>query len=101
MNTINPPYLFSISHHPSPNILVAHIENGRILFMQEMLKDIMQKYGINIPPSERENYEGRSIVYLQDDDNKLFEKAFRAIYYPLHMPKDEYQWSHTTPPSSG
>lgn len=88
-----PPYLISIGHNQFPNVLVAHIENGRVIYMQELLKKTMQNYGVEIPPNERKNYEDKVIVYLSGDEDKLFERAFRNIYYTLHMSKDEYKWS--------
>lgn len=94
MDALNRPYLVSIG---SQDLLVAHIENGQVYFMEERLKEIMKNYGIQIPSSEIKNFEGKSVIYLKEDGNQLFEKAFRSIYYHLHMPKDEYQWRHEQP----
>lgn len=91
METFNRSYLVQIREHQ----LVAHIEDGEVLYMQDRLKAIMQKYGIQIPPGERKKYEGKSIVYLQGSKDSLFEKAFRDIYFQLHMPKNEYEWVST------
>ena len=77
---------------------IAHIEDGTIIFMEERLKRVMQKYGIQIPPAQREDFEGKSVVYLQDSgENRLFERAFRKVYFHLHMPKDVYIWKDEDP----
>lgn len=75
-----------------PNYLVAEFQENKLVFMEKTLRKIMENIGIQIPPSERVNYEMRTIVALNSENNDLFEKAFRNIYYRYHMPKDEYKW---------
>ena len=72
--------------------LIVHFEKGKLVFMLPRFKIIMQANGIKIPPSERKNYEDRTVVWLENGSDSLFEKAFRNIYFELHMPKDEYKW---------
>lgn len=72
--------------------LIVHFEKGKLVFMMPRLKSIMLTIGIQIPPPERKNYEGRTVVRLENGSDSLFEKAFRNIYFKLHMPKDEYKW---------
>jgi len=86
------PYLVHFSEVDPKQTLIAHIEGGKVFFMQERLQKIMQNYGINIPPNERKDYGGESIVYLKNEGDDVFETAFRQIYYKLHLPKNEYQW---------
>lgn len=83
-----PPYLVCVDGDRVTEIV--HIEDGAIIFMEERLKNIMQKYGIQIPPGQRKDFEGKSVVYLQD---RLFERAFREVYFHLQMPKDLYVWN--------
>src|SRR5262249_6314486 len=71
---------------------VAQFDNGKVIFMQPRLRKIMETNGIHIPPNERKDYGNIDIIWLKDNGDLFFEKAFRSIYYRLHMPKDEYIW---------
>lgn len=72
--------------------LFLSFENGKFTCYNSLFKKVMENQGIQIPPSFASTFNGSRKIYPTEE--ALFEKAFREIYFPLHMPKNEYYWSN-------
>ena len=70
--------------------LCAKFEDGQFDCKDPILRNAMVNLGIQIPPDSRPDYEFKAVVY--HSDGALFEKAFKNVYYHLHMKKNIYHW---------
>lgn len=94
-NNDRPTTLVVIDKETKKETIFASFTPESIKFAREQFQKNMETIGVQIPPQQRKDFQSRSVVYLNNKDpekRKLFERAFREIYYPLHLPKDEYQW---------
>ncbi len=69
--------------------VVVEFVNGKVQFTDWFLEIEMKKNGIYIPPSMKQDFDGKEIVYMGDP---VFERAFIDVYYPLCIANSLYQW---------
>jgi len=69
--------------------VVVEFVNGKVQFTDWFLEIEMKKNGIYIPPSIKQHFYGKEIVYIGDP---IFERAFIEVYYPLCIANSLYQW---------
>lgn len=71
------------------NAEFMHIHSGELAqFTNKYIQQGFEEHGIVIPPGLREEYSGKSMVYLEDPE---FEKAFRNLYFSSEMDHNTYQ----------
>ncbi len=72
------------------NSVYIEFDDGKSpYFADAFLEKEMQLYGIEIPPKYREEFDGKQIVMLEDDD---FPRAFRDVYYLYHVDRNVFRW---------
>lgn len=71
--------------------IVIEFIDGKTKIYDRFLEVEMRETGIYIPPSKREDFDGKEVVYLSDPS---FEKAFIEVYDPLCIANSVYRWQN-------
>ena len=71
------------------HFVVLEIEDDRVTFNDPILEVQMRELGVFIPPTEREKFEGKNQVTLDDPD---FIRAFKEHYIPSNLHSETYSW---------
>ena len=71
------------------NQTLVEFHDHKPIFHNKYLEKEMKEIGIVIPDFLRGDFQGRAVIKLDDD---LFNRAFKDVFYPLHMDSSKYQW---------
>lgn len=82
-------FLFHVE--PTGDSLFLSFQEGKFECVNALFRKVMENQGIKIPPNLTSEFAGRRTIYPEEEG--LFEKAFREVYFPLYMPKNEYYWA--------
>jgi hypothetical protein len=75
--------------HLKTGFIVVEYQREKTLFHDPFLQREMKRRGILIPPSMRTEYNGRTVIRLEDAD---FQRAFKEIYTPAVFNNQMYVW---------
>jgi hypothetical protein len=70
-------------------VLTINDKNQEVTIHDKMLKNLMEKKGIDIPAFLQASYNNQSKVKLGDSN---FIKAFKEIYWENNMNHNIYKW---------
>jgi len=62
--------------------IAAELHEDEAIIHDRFLEDDLERRGIEIPETLRDQYDGRTTVFMNDD---LFQKAFREVYYEMKL----------------
>ena len=75
--------------HTKLNFDVLEFNDDQTIIYDKHLKTEMEEIGIQIPFFIQKQYLNRSVIKL---DDKLFQKAFKEVYYPFVLDETKYKW---------
>lgn len=75
--------------HINTDTIVAKIDDGKVIILDDLLQAFLEDKGIQIPAFLQTKYHDKHFVYPEDDE---FADAFKNVYYPFSMDNEKYKW---------
>ena len=69
--------------------IVVEVEGEQIKFNDPVLEEQMKEIGIFIPPSQRQYFDDKKTITLDDPQ---FLEAFEKYYIPSNLHQGSYKW---------
>lgn len=76
--------------HKNTGYVVAEQSGSALVINDPFIQKELKLKGIQIPPALRSQYDGKSIIRM---DDPLFAKAFKEVYLKMHSNQTSFEWT--------